>query len=290
MDVKMKKESNSRFNFAIKNILPKSKRSNSPLSSVIKLLKMPEPKVSQITIFVILGLILVIGLIIVFLLINPPEVKVIDEKNPQSFIESCTKGAVEESIDVLSKKGGDISPKGYISYNGTEITYLCYNKNVYDPCINQRPLLIEHIEKEITNYITPIVTECFNDLENKLKNNYNVEGSGLKVKTMLQSKNIVVKIDRNIKITREGEGREFNEFRMHLISPIYDFAKIAMEIANQESRFCNFDELGFMILYPNFDVTKFITGDADIVYVIKEVSTDQRFTFAIRSCTLPPGY
>lgn len=268
---KINKKSNSHFDFAINNILPKS-------------------KTSQITIFVILGLILIVGLIMVFLLINPPEIKVIDEKNPQAFIESCTKGAVEEAIDTLSKKGGDISPKGYISYNGTEITYLCYNENVYDPCINQRPLLIEHIEKEITNYITPIVTECFNDLENKLRNSYDVESSGFKIETRLQSKNIAVKINRNIKITRGGEGREFNEFRMHLISPIYDFAKIGMEIANQESRFCNFDELGFMILYPNFDVTKFITGDADIIYVIKEVSTDQKFTFAVRSCTLPPGY
>lgn len=265
-------------------------KGNSHFESDIKIKLLPNCKRSQITIFVILGLILIVGLIMVFLLLNPPKVRVIDEKNPQAFIESCTKRAVEEAVDILSKKGGDISPKGYISYNGTEITYLCYNENVYDPCINQRPLLIEHIEKEITNYITPIVTECFNELENKLRNNYDVEGSGFKIETMLQSKNIAVKINRNIKITREGEAREFNEFRMHLISPIYDFAKIGMEIANQESRFCNFDELGFMILYPNFDVTKFITGDADIIYVIKEVSTDQKFTFAIRSCTLPPGY
>ena len=284
------KKNGAHFVSLSNKIIPSPKSSNSHLNSAIKFLRLSESKRSQITIFIILGLVLIVGFMIVFLLINPPEVKVIDEKNPQAFIESCTEGAVEEAIDTLSKKGGDISPKGYISYNGTEITYLCYNENIYDPCINQRPLLIEHIEKEITNYITPIVTECFNDLENKLRDNYDVESSGLKVETRLQSKNIAVKINRNIKITREGEVREFNEFRMHLISPIYDFAKIAMEIANQESRFCNFDELGFMIFYPNFDVTKFITGDADIIYVIKEVSTDQKFTFAVRSCTLPPGY
>ncbi len=264
------KKSNLQFDF-INNILLKSKH-------------------SQVTIFVILALIVMVGFVIVFLLINPPEINLIDEKNPQAFIESCTRDAVEEAIDTLSKKGGEISPKGYISFNGTEITYLCYNEKVYDPCINQRPLLIEHIEKEITNYITPIVSKCFNELENKLRDNYNVESSGLNVETRLQSKNIGVKISRNIKIAREGEAREFNEFRMYLISPIYDFAKVAMEIVNQESRFCNFDELGFMILYSNLDVTKFITGDADIIYTIKEVSTEQKFTFAVRSCTLPPGY
>jgi len=247
-------------------------------------------KKSQITIFIILGLILVVGFMIIFLLINPPEIKVVDEDNPQAFIESCTRGAVEEAIDILSKKGGDISPKGYISFKGEEITYLCYYNNFYEPCINQRPLLIEHIEKEITDYVTPIISGCFIDLETELGNKYDIETSGMKVTTRLQSKNVVVNIDKKFKISRKGEARDFNEFRMNLVHPIYNLAKISMEIVNQEIRFCNFDELGYMILHPEFDITKFITGESDIIYTLKEVSTDQTFTFAVKSCTLPAGY
>jgi len=77
---------------------------------------------------------------------------------------------------------------------------------------------------------------------------------------------------------------------MNLVHPIYNFAEIAMEIVNQESHFCNFDELGFMIMNPRFDVVKFITGDADVIYMIKDYETNQKFRFAIRSCTFPPGY
>ncbi|MAG61408.1 hypothetical protein CMI43_01145, partial [Candidatus Pacearchaeota archaeon] len=40
-------------------------------------------KRSQTTIFIILALIIVVGLMIVFLLFNPPEVRVIDRNNPQ---------------------------------------------------------------------------------------------------------------------------------------------------------------------------------------------------------------
>ncbi len=245
---------------------------------------------AQITIFVIIGLIFVVSLMVFFLLVRKPEIKIIDEKNPQAFIESCVKESVEEAIEILSDKGGDINPKGYISFKGKEIVYLCYNEDLYRPCINQRPLLVEHIEKEITDYITPITAGCFSELENKLKNSYNVERSGMQLNTVLQSKKIFVKINKKFKITRDGEASEVNEFRINLIHPIYDFAKIAMEIVNQESRYCNFDELGFMILYPNYDITKFITGESDIIYNIKEVSTNQNFTFAVRSCTLPPGY
>ena len=249
-----------------------------------------QNKKSQITIFIILGLIIVVGFFIVFLLMKPPEVKVIDEKNPQAFIESCTREGVEEAIELLSKGGGDISPKGFIAYEGEEITYLCYNANFYDPCINQRPLLVEHIEREITNHVTPIIAGCFNDLENKLEGRYDVEVSGMKVKTTLQSKNVVVKISKEFKMTRKGESRDFTEFRMHMANQIYDLAKIAMEIVNQEISFCNFDELGFMILNPKYDITKFITGEADVIYTITNLETDQKFTFAVRSCKLPEGY
>ncbi len=245
---------------------------------------------AQITIFIILGLIIVVGFFIVFLLMKPPEVKVVDEKNPQAFIESCTREGVEEAIELLSKRGGDVSPKGFVAYEGEEITYLCYNANFYDPCINQRPLLVEHIEEEITKHITPIVAGCFNDLETKLGNRYDVEVFGLAVRTRLQSKNVVVEIDKEFKMARKGESRDFTEFRMHMASPIYDLAKIAMEIVNQEISFCNFDELGFMILNPKYDIIKFTTGEADVIYVLTDLQTDQKFTFAVRSCKLPEGY
>jgi len=88
---------------------------------------------AQVTVFIILGLMLVVGFLIIFFLIKPPQLSVIDEKNPQAFIESCTREATEEAIETLSRKGGDISPKGYVSYDGEEITYLCYFDGNYEP-------------------------------------------------------------------------------------------------------------------------------------------------------------
>ncbi|MEK6914594.1 MAG: hypothetical protein AABW83_02980 [Nanoarchaeota archaeon] len=261
----------SRFTFAINNILSKSKR-------------------SQVTIFIILGLIIVVGFLIVLFLFNPPEIKLVDENNPQAFIESCTRESVEESISLLSKRGGDINPIGYISYDGDNIAYLCYNEEFYESCVNQRPLLVEHIEKEITNYITPIIAECFYDLKSKLEKRYDVEESQIIVKTKLEPEYVSVIINKNFKTIRKEEVREFSEFRMNLVHPIYEFAKISMEIVNQEIRYCNFDELGFNILHPKYDVRKFITGDSDIIYNIKDVETGEQFKFAVKSCTLPVGF
>ena len=246
---------------------------------------------SQVTIFIILGLIIVVIVILFFLLRAPPTVRTFNEDEPQAYIESCPREAVEKAINLTSTHGGDIEPKGFINYLSQDITYLCYQNKFYDPCINQRPLLIEHLEKEITNYISPIVERCFNELKRNFEKRYNVEmESQMQLTTDLQSKNINIKINRDFKATRGEISQDFKKFEMNLKSPLYNFAEIAMEIVNQETHFCNFDVIGYMFLHPEYDVIKFITGDSDIIYVITERSTDQKFNFAVRGCVMPPSF
>jgi len=72
--------------------------------------------------------------------------------------------------------------------------------------------------------------------------------------------------------------------------PIYRLAEVAMEIANQEAEYCNFDILGYMVFYPDYDLSKFRPGKGDVIYQIRHLQTSQRFVFAVRSCALPPGF
>jgi hypothetical protein len=245
----------------------------------------------QVTIFIIIALILIVLIAIFFLVRNPPQMQVYDENNPQAYIEACTKDAVKEAVGILSPQGGDLVPKGSIKYNGIDITYLCYNTVFYKPCINQRPLLVEHLENEITDYITPKVADCFKLLQSNLEKRYDsIETSDMKLTVRLYPKQIAVDIDKKFKMTRGNNIREFDHFKMNMIHPLYDFAEIAMKIVNQETKYCYFDVLGFMILYPSYDVTNSITGDADSIYTIKERATNQQFMFATKSCKLPAGY
>lgn len=255
---------------------------------VAKIKKMNQR--GQITIFIILGLILVVVIILLFLLIKKPDVSLTDTENPQAYIESCTNDAVEEAVEMLLENGGDLEPKGSVMYNGKELTYLCYNENYYKPCINQRPMLIEHIENEITSYIQPRVSNCFQTLKTELETRYDVEMENMELTTELQTKQVVVNIKRDFKMVRGDNVRSFTEFKANLINPIYDLAKIAMEISNQEAHYCNFDILGFMIIYPKYDIQKFNTGESDTIYTIKDLTTNQEFKFAIRSCALPAGF
>lgn len=252
---------------------------------------MLKNKRGQVTIFIILALIIIVGIILLFLLIKRPSFEIEDVENPQAYIQSCTRDAVEEAIEILMPQGGDINPEGSVMYQGEEITYLCYNANYYVPCVNQRPMLIEHIQGEIDSYIIPRVENCFNGLKAKLEEkNYDVFMGEMELATQLQTKQVVVNINRDFKMSKRDETREFKNFKASLVHPVYDLAKIGMEIANQEAHYCNFDILGFMIIYPEYDANKFRTGDADIIYTIRDIATNQEFKFAVRSCAMPAGF
>ena len=86
-----------------------------------------------------------------------------------------------------------------------------------------------------------------------------------RVITKLKPKQISIEIDRYFKMSREDKVLEFDEFKVSLIHPIYNLAEIASEIANQESRYCYFDHLGYMIVYPEYDIkishNLFVFGD-----------------------------
>lgn len=248
----------------------------------------------QVTIFIIIALIIVVAIALIFVLWREPEAGVTPPTDPEGYIEKCIKDATKEAIEILSEQGGDIKPEGSVMYKNENIAYLCYNVNFYQPCIMQRPMLIEHIEKEIANYIEPGVKDCFYSLKQELdKRNYDVSMGNLDTKditTELQTKKVTVTIKRKFEMTKNEETRKFEKFSAQVSSPIYDLAKIAMEIANQEARYCNFDVLGFMIIYPDYDAEKFRTGNSDTIYVLKDIATGKTFSFAIRSCAMPAGF
>ncbi|MBD3252136.1 hypothetical protein GF386_00200 [Candidatus Pacearchaeota archaeon] len=269
---------------------PESGKSENFLKQVLSKPELKINKKSQVTIFVVLGLMLIVLILIFLLLLRPAETEAYDEENPQAYIESCTRDATEEAIEIISEHGGDIHPRGSVLYKGIDRTFLCYNSQLYKKCINQRPLLIEHIQKEIENYIYPKVYECFQALQKNLEQKYEIENpDDLKINARIQSRHVSVEIDKYFSMKNEEDKKEFEKFTMNLVHPMYNLAEIAMEIVNQEAKYCDFNAVGYMVLHNEFDIKRFITGDSNTLYTIEERASGQKFTFAVRSCVLPPG-
>src|SRR3989339_390280 len=93
-------------------------------------------KRGQVTIFLIIGIVLLAVVVIFFFL------------NKQDILNPNLKKTYDLE-DGLGKKN---------------ISILCYNQNFYTPCINQEPMLVNHVRDEIEKNISQDVKQCFDDL------------------------------------------------------------------------------------------------------------------------------
>ena len=252
----------------------------------------PKPKHAQVTIFIIVG-VLIVSIIVLFFLLRSDII--LDggdghETNPDIFLEYCMEDKIKKTVETISAPGGYVNPTFYkrFKFEGEDyrdIFYLCYNQNYYLPCINQEPMLIQHLKDEIKEEIKFEVEDCFTELGKSLdKQGYTVDATYRGFKVELMPKKIVVEINANMTLTKTEESLRYENFTIIVASRFYDLAIVVQEIVSQEARFCNFELLGFMLLYPEFNIDKFRTSDSTIIYTIKHGK--EKFRFAIRGCVV----
>lgn len=261
-------------------------------------LNLLKPKKAQVTIFIIIGIIIVVLIALFFLFRNEviTIVNLSQEINPRANLEGCMEDKVREAVDLISSQGGYVEPELYKTFQFSgeaekiNLAYFCFNMNYYSGCINQEPMLIPHLKNEIKNYVGETVKECFNELEESLeKRGYTVNVDYRDFEVDLMPKKIIVRTDSEITFEKSGQVSSEKNLIISYASRFYDLAVVGQEIFSQEARFCNFEHLGYMLLYPEYEIDKFRTGDSTTIYTITHRNSKEKFRFAIRSCAMPPG-
>jgi len=244
---------------------------------------------SQITIFVIIAL-LIAGVILVLAFFSrKPEVSVSPSTDPEAYIKKCARDSAKKAIDILSERGGDINPEGSVMYNGKNITYLCYNANFYTPCINQRPMLIEHIEEQITDYSSSEIETCFSDLKEELEKRGSVINvNEIKVDASLVLNSIIININAPTVIRKES-ATSFNKLKVDVKSELYSLVMLASSISNYGARYGDSDSLTYMLYYPDIKVEK-IEVEESRIYILTYKPTGEKLIFAEKSIPWPAGY
>ena len=257
-------------------------------------------KRGQVTIFVIAAIIIV-ALILMFLFLKTtpkPDITEKPEVNINNYLEICLDEKMRETINLILSQGGYVEPKFAFDFKFEnepvkKISYLCYIENYYLPCINQEPVLLNKINNEIRKNIEEDVWGCFDSFTRDLSNQgytVTVNSVGRKFNISLVPNRIVIDIYNDLTLTRQNETTRHKEFKTTFTTNLYDLAVVAQEIVSQESVYCNFNALGFMIYYRDFDIDKYRTGDSKIIYTIKHKNTNEKFRFAVRTCVIPPGF
>lgn len=253
-----------------------------------------KSKSGQVTIWIIVGIV-VIAIVALFVVlfrtgIIPSPVGPSVDKNPNSFLRECMQDKVLETVRIIGPQGGTLEPTLYkrfmfveegVAYN---VSYLCYNQNDYLPCINQNPVLISSMEKEIKYEIMDSVEECFDSLTaNYRRAGYSVDVSGTEYEVKLKEGEVVVELDREINLGKGDQSSVLKNFKISFPSKIYDLGVVAIEVIRGISEDCSFDHLDYTRQNPKFEIEKYVDDDTSKIYTIRvRENNKDMFRFAVR--------
>ena len=241
----------------------------------------------QVTIFVILAIVFVGAIIIIFAF---PQVNVFSSDiNPSAYLRSCIAPEINNIKDVLSDQGGYSTPYNYLTYKDIRLQYLCYTSEFYIPCIVQQPLLLRHLQEEMKDYIEPRAKQCFENLKDQYeKRGYEIKSSSSQINVSIAPEKIVVEFIAPITLSREAT-QTFQKFSVAVDSKWYSLINVATNIIQYESVFGDSETSLYISYYPDLRVEKIRRDDGSTIYQLKDVISEDKFSFATRSLVWPRG-
>ncbi len=246
-------------------------------------------KRGQVTIFIIVAIVIVVGIIASIFFIGRVDVETPVDLEPKAFVDKCVRDVVEDSVQKMLRNGGEILATRAIAYKGDEWNYLCYQGDYYQGCYNIHPMLELQIEKEIARDTGDAVQGCFNTMREDFENKgFDVSGGQTEYSIDLLPGYVEINLAKNIDVSRGEASQRFENFDTKVLSPIYDLVQIARDVVNSESQFCHFEYNGYMLLYPQYDIRRIDYSDSKIYRLIDRKTGDE-FRFAVRSCAFAPG-
>jgi len=154
----------------------------------------------------------------------------------------------------------------------------------------QQPLLKQHIEREIREYIEPRAKNCIDILKQEMTTKgYDVRAEYKGASVGIVPDKINVDVVADVVLRKEGT-ETFNRFSIKKASKVYDLIMISTSILNYEAHYGDAETTVYMIYYPTIMVEKLKQGDGSKIYNLIDVNTQEKFTFATRSLVLPGGY
>lgn len=249
-------------------------------------------KRGQVTIFIILGIVIVVATALIFFLTGEtkPKPDKINLENPTAYIQSCAKEAIEPSLELVLEHGGVISPSLGIRYMNVTHNYLCYNSGDYNPCVVQIPMLRERTESELTKDSLPRIKECFVNLKKELeKKHYTIDEGSLNYKVKIVPNEVLLEIKKDLSITKEDKTQTYSDFSVGKLTKLSSLIDVAMDIVKQETLYCAFVLDSYMLTYPQFKISK-TRYEGSSIYHVTQRDSNETFKLAIRGCHFPQGF
>ena len=184
---------------------------NSPISSTKNPL-FPKTKKAQVTIFIIVGIVMLLAVALVLLLqkqivsFKTEELIPTEKGKVETYITSCIQQAGDEALFLIGTQGGYIKVPKDIQNDASQhlrlspmnvIPYWAYGQNVRIPPLSA-------IKQEIDQYIEQHTKSCLLDLQ-PFQDTYNIlEKSSIKADTNIADGKVIFNVNWNVELQTKG--------------------------------------------------------------------------------------
>ncbi|MDA3837347.1 MAG: hypothetical protein PF542_07045 [Nanoarchaeota archaeon] len=248
-------------------------------------------KKGQVTVFVIIGIVIVVGAILVYAFF--PEIKSTIsgvETNPAIYIQNCLEDEIVYSIQNISLQGGELNPTNYYLFNDSKVNYLCQASDYYIPCVVQTSFVKESIEMKLTKELQPVVNDCFASLEEEYtKKGYSVTRENGPIMVKILPDKTELTMNHTIAVSKDT-AKTYDGFSVVVNNNLYEVLGVVRSIVEFESSIGEAETTEFMSLYRDLKVEKLKQSDETKIYIITDKPSGDKFQFASRSLAFPPGY
>lgn len=240
-------------------------------------------KRSQITVFVILALIIVVAVMLFLVLRNPNSEaeKISPEVYPiYTFTNDCVLQTSQNAIYHIGDTGGYFFPPNQSLNN--YVAYYFMEKDSFVPSINQ-------IENEISSYINNMLFYCTKNYVDFP--GYDVKQGEIKTTTKIINDSIFINVNYPIRITKDNKNYYFNKFNTKediRFNTIYDVSKqiISLKIKNP-GEIC-VSCIGDLAIEKNLVINLIDHDDDTKIYAITDFNSKLNnepytFNFAVKS-------
>ncbi len=253
-------------------------------------------KRGQVTVFIILGIIIVA--VIVILLSLKPEIistpatpenlnKVMNDIN--KHIKQCLAASAEEPLNRIALQGGylNVPDESYRLWDDTTVSYLCYDLPNTDSCMN-RMLTKKHMEDELENAVKEKVMQCLDVQEfasQGIIKTYDVltKPDKLDLNLVINRDNVVIELKYPITLKSSKNGNDItrDKFTVIVDKPLGELYEVVQDILDAETTYGRFDTLTYMLSKLSRYTIYLHKPYPDKIYQVKLREKDYMFQFAI---------
>lgn len=250
-------------------------------------------KRGQVTLFVILGIVIValIVLLLAFRKDIMPKTGSLENleevmRNIDKGIKGCMAQSAEEPIKRIGLQGGYLStPEGsYRRWNDYPISYLCYNMANTEACRN-RFLTVGNMEEQLAAAIKENMAKCFAVEEfadlGLIKTIEVMPVDNFDVKTTISKDIVTVELNAKVEVKGSGGSKVKDKFEVPIRSPLGELYDVSQDILDAETTLGRFDQLTYMLAKMSRYTIYVQKPYPDKIYQIKLREKDYIFQFAV---------